>query len=92
MSDAYLHTAPDGHIHLAYTEGLPDETAATLRRPPHCGHRWFAARSITIERVLTDNACGPHREHSEPLALVPQADADLAKVFLARTRLEAILL
>ncbi|SCF58704.1 hypothetical protein GA0115256_10291, partial [Streptomyces sp. DconLS] len=34
---AYLHTALDDHTRLAYTEDLPDETAATCAGS--CGER-----------------------------------------------------
>ncbi|MGW1880832.1 IS481 family transposase, partial [Streptomyces sp. NPDC001975] len=52
----YLHTALDDHTRLAYTEDLPDETAATCAAFLARATAWFAARGITIERVLTDNA------------------------------------
>ncbi|GLW64639.1 hypothetical protein Arub01_28830 [Actinomadura rubrobrunea] len=57
----YLHTALDDHSRLAYTEILADQTAATCACVP--GPRFlsratqrFAARSLAIRRVLTDNA------------------------------------
>ena len=57
---SYLHIAIDDHTHLAYAELLNDERgpscAAFLRRAT-C---WYAERSITIERVLTDNAKAYH--------------------------------
>ena len=53
---AYLHTALDDHSRLAYTEDLPDETAATCAGFLTRATAWCAARGITIERVLTDNA------------------------------------
>ncbi|HLL34688.1 MAG TPA: IS481 family transposase [Streptomyces sp.] len=53
---AYLHTALDDHSRLAYTEDLPDETAATCAGFLTRAVAWFAAHGITIERVLTDNA------------------------------------
>lgn len=53
---AYLHTALDDHSRLAYTEDLPDETAATCAGFLTRATAWFAAHGITIERVLTDNA------------------------------------
>ncbi|MGJ5759147.1 IS481 family transposase [Streptomyces galbus] len=53
---AYLHTALDDHTRLAYTEDLPDETAATCAGFLRRATAWFTAHGITIERVLTDNA------------------------------------
>lgn len=53
---AYPHTALDDHTRLAYTENLPDETAPTCAAVLTRATAWFAARGITIERVLTDNA------------------------------------
>ncbi|MEV0370386.1 IS481 family transposase, partial [Streptomyces sp. NPDC050636] len=51
---AYLHTALDDHSRLAYTEDLSDETAATCAGFLTRATAWFAARGITVERVLTD--------------------------------------
>ncbi|WP_225798072.1 IS481 family transposase [Streptomyces aculeolatus] len=53
---AYLHTALDDHSRLAYTEDLPDETAATCAAFLTRATAWFAEHSVIIERVLTDNA------------------------------------
>ncbi len=51
-----MHTALDDHSRLAYTERLADETAPTCAAFLTRAAAWFAARGITIERVLTDNA------------------------------------
>ncbi|MGK5698303.1 IS481 family transposase, partial [Streptomyces sp. URMC 128] len=53
---AYLHTALDDHSRLAYSEDLPDEKAATCAGFLQRATAWFAARGVTVERVLTDNA------------------------------------
>ncbi|WP_406479835.1 IS481 family transposase [Streptomyces platensis] len=53
---AYLHTALDDHTRLAYTEDLPDEKAGTCAGFLTRATAWFAARGVTVERVLTDNA------------------------------------
>jgi transposase InsO family protein len=53
---ACLHTALDDHSRLAYTENLPDETAPTCAAFLARATAWFAARGVTVERVLTDNA------------------------------------
>ncbi|WP_328885761.1 DDE-type integrase/transposase/recombinase [Streptomyces sp. NBC_00316] len=47
---------PDDHTRLAYTEDLPDETAPTCAGFLTRATAWFAARGITVESVLTDNA------------------------------------
>ena len=51
----YVHTAIDDHSRLAYSEVLPDETAATATGFWRRAVAWFAAAGVTIERVLTDN-------------------------------------
>jgi transposase InsO family protein len=55
----YLHSAIDGYSRLAYTEHLPNETAATTIGFFHRARAFFAAHGITrIVRVVTDN--GPN--------------------------------
>lgn len=56
----------------------PSGKQSNCRRPARPGRQ-------PVERFHTS-------EHSEPIAFVPQADTDLAKVFSTRTRLEAITL
>ncbi len=60
---AYLHSAVDGFSRLAYTEALPDETAATAIAFLRRARGFFAAHGIThLERIVTDNgAC--YRAH-----------------------------
>jgi transposase InsO family protein len=60
----YVHVAVDDCTRLAYAEVLPDErehtAAAFLRR----ASTWFAARGITVVRLLTDNgSCYRSRVH-----------------------------
>lgn len=55
----YLHVAVDDATRLAYAEVLAggetaDATAAFLRR----AIAWFAARGVTVQRVMTDNGSG----------------------------------
>jgi transposase InsO family protein len=58
MGHAYVHTAVDDHTRLAYAEVHDDETAATAIGFWRRAVAWYAARGITIERVLSDNgAC-----------------------------------
>jgi transposase InsO family protein len=55
LGTAFVHTVLDDHSRVAYAEIHDDETAATaigvLRRAVAC----FAARGVTVERVLSDN-------------------------------------
>jgi transposase InsO family protein len=54
----YIHTAIDDRTRLAYSEILRDEKGVTAAAFLERAALWFAERSITIERVLTDNgAC-----------------------------------
>jgi transposase InsO family protein len=58
MGHAYVHTAVDDHTRLASTEVHDDETAATAIGFWRRAVAWYAARGVTIERVLSDNgAC-----------------------------------
>ncbi|GAA5034898.1 IS481 family transposase [Actinopolymorpha pittospori] len=55
-SYVFLHSAVDGFSRLAYTEHLPDETAATTIGFFHRARGFFAAHGINrIVRVVTDN-------------------------------------
>jgi transposase InsO family protein len=52
----YLHSAVDGFSRAAYTEALPDETAATTIAFWSRAQAFFAAHGIArITRVVTDN-------------------------------------
>jgi transposase InsO family protein len=52
----YLHSAVDGFSRLAYTEPLPDETAATAIAFFARARAFFTAHGITrLTRVVTDN-------------------------------------
>ena len=54
----YVHVAVDDHSRVAYAEVLPNQRAVTtiafLRRVI----RWFAARGVRVQRLLTDNGNG----------------------------------
>jgi transposase InsO family protein len=58
MGYDFLHVAIDDATRLAYVEVLPDEkrwsTTAFLVR----ALRWFRARGVRVERVMTDNGAG----------------------------------
>jgi transposase InsO family protein len=75
----YVHVAIDDYSRVAYAEVLPDQggvtTAAFLRRTV----RWFAARGVRIERILTDNG-------SAYVSHVFQAAATRTGLKLRRTR------
>lgn len=51
----FVHVAIDDHTRLAYSEVLPDETAATAAGFLARAVVWYAALGITVERLLTDN-------------------------------------
>ena len=58
MGHAFVHTAIDDHTRLAYAEVHDDETAATAVGFWRRAVAWYAARGITVQRVLSDNgAC-----------------------------------
>ena len=52
---SYVHTAIDDHSRLAYSEVLPDETAATATAWWARALAFFTSYRITVKRVLTDN-------------------------------------
>ena len=55
-----MHTVIDDHSRVAYAEIHDDETAATAVAVLRRAVAWFAARGVTVERVLSDNgACLP---------------------------------
>ena len=55
MKHAFVHTVVDDHSRVAYAEIHDDETAATAAGVLRRAVFWFAARGVTVERVLTDN-------------------------------------
>ena len=52
---AFVHTVIDDHSRVAYAEIHDDETAATAIGVLRRAVSWFAARGVTVERVLSDN-------------------------------------
>jgi hypothetical protein len=84
MGTAYVHTVLDDHSRVAYSEFCDDVTAVTavtalavLRRAV----AWFAARDVTIRRVLTDNGSAyllaPLARHMHRARDRPQPDPAL---------------
>lgn len=58
----HVHTAIDAHSRLAYSEFAGKENEVNCVAFLARAVAWFAARGITIERVLTDNGNG-YRSH-----------------------------
>ncbi len=55
MGTAFVHTVIDDHSRIAYAEIHNDETAATAISVLRRAVSWFAARGVTVQRVLSDN-------------------------------------
>ncbi|HSP51979.1 MAG TPA: IS481 family transposase [Cryobacterium sp.] len=55
IGTAFVHTVIDDHSRVAYAEIHDDETAITAVGVLQRAVSWFAARGITVERVLSDN-------------------------------------
>lgn len=56
IGTCYVHTVIDDHTRLAYAEIRDNETADTAVEVLRHAVAWFAARGITVEKVLSDNA------------------------------------
>jgi transposase InsO family protein len=63
IGTAFVHTVLDDHSRVAYAEIHDDETAATAIGVLRRAVTWFAARGVTVERVLSDNG-SPYRSHA----------------------------
>jgi transposase InsO family protein len=55
LGTAFVHTVLDDHSRVAYAEIHDDETAATAIGVLRRATAWFAARGVTVQRVLSDN-------------------------------------
>jgi transposase InsO family protein len=55
VGTAFVHTVIDDHSRVAYAEIRDDETAATAIDVLRNAVTWFAARGVTVQRVLSDN-------------------------------------
>jgi transposase InsO family protein len=51
----FLHIAIDDRTRLAYAALFPDETAVSATAFLALAHRWFAARGVALQALLTDN-------------------------------------
>jgi transposase InsO family protein len=63
----YVHVCVDDFSRLAYVEVLADERAVTAIAFLRRALGWFAARGITVERVMTDNGSA-YRSHAHRAA------------------------
>ena len=63
IGTAYVHTVIDDHSRVAYAEVHDDETAATAITVLDHAVAWYAARGVTVERVLSDNGSA-YRSHA----------------------------
>jgi len=55
IGTCYLHTVIDDHSRVAYVEARDDETKETATDVLKNAVAWFAARGVTVKRVLSDN-------------------------------------
>jgi transposase InsO family protein len=62
IGTAFVHTVIDDHSRVAYAEIHDDETAGTATTVLRNAVAWFAARGITVQRVLSDNGSA-YRAH-----------------------------
>ena len=62
VGTCYLHTVIDDHSRVAYVEPHADETKETATLVLRNAVAWFAARGVTVRRVLSDNG-GAYRSH-----------------------------
>jgi transposase InsO family protein len=54
----YVHVAVDDHSRVAYVEVLPDQLGASCAAFLQRALAWFAARGVTVRRVMSDNGSG----------------------------------
>ena len=62
IGTCYLHTVIDDHSRVAYVEAHDDETKETAASVLRNAVAWFAARGVTVRRVLSDNG-GAYRSY-----------------------------
>lgn len=60
---AFVHTVIDDHSRTAYAEICANEKAATAIGVLRRAVAWYAARGVTVERVLSDNGSA-YRSHA----------------------------
>ncbi len=54
----YVHVAIDDHSRVAYVEVLADQRGDTCAAFLQRSVAWFAARAVTVRRVMSDNGSG----------------------------------
>jgi transposase InsO family protein len=54
----YVHVAVDDHSRVAYVEVLADQLGASCAAFLQRALAWFAARGVTVRRVMSDNGSG----------------------------------
>src|SRR5262249_15667076 len=54
----YVHVAVDDHSRVSYVEVLADQLGATCAAFRQRALTWFAARGVTVRRVMSDNGSG----------------------------------
>lgn len=76
LGTAFVHTVIDDHSRVAYAEIHGDERADTAVGVLHRAVSWFAARGVTVERVLSDNGSayrsGAWRDACTQLGITPK--------------------
>ena len=63
IGTAFVHTVIDDHSRVAYAEIHDDEQAVTAIGVLRRAVAWFAARGVTVQRVLSDNGSA-YRSHA----------------------------
>jgi transposase InsO family protein len=79
MRHAFVHTVIDDHTRIAYAEVHDHETALTATAVLTRAVAWYAARGITVERVLSDNG-------SAYKSRLWQATCDALNIAVKKTR------
>jgi transposase InsO family protein len=63
LGRGFVHTVIDDHSRVAYAEICADEKAATAIGVLERAVAWYAARGVTVQRVLSDNGSA-YRSHA----------------------------
>jgi transposase InsO family protein len=79
IGQAFVQTVIDDHTRIAYAEVHDDETATTATAVLARAVAWYAARGITVERVLSDNG-------SACKSRLWQATGDTLRLAMKKTR------
>lgn len=63
LGTCYLHTVIDDHSRVAYVEAHDDEKKETAAAVLRNAVAWFAARGVSVQRVLSDNGSAYKSHH-----------------------------